>query len=64
VYGAKITGGGSGGTVALLTRAEAAATVEEIVARYADRSRRATYVFSGSSPGAAASGTRRVKLYA
>ena len=62
VYGAKITGGGSGGTVALLTRADAAATVEEIVARYADRSRRTTYVFSGSSPGAHAFGTMRVKL--
>jgi galactokinase len=62
VYGAKITGGGSGGTVALLTRADAGATVEEIVARYADRSRRATYVFSGSSPGAHAFGTMRVNL--
>jgi galactokinase len=57
VYGAKITGGGSGGTVALLTRADAAATVEEIAARYADRSGRSTYVFSGSSPGAAVFGT-------
>ena len=30
IYGAKITGGGSGGTVAVLTRADAGATVEEI----------------------------------
>ena len=61
VYGAKITGGGSGGTVALLTRADAgAAVIEEIATRYAERSGRTTYVFSGSSPGAAAFGTRRI----
>ncbi len=62
VFGAKITGGGSGGTVALLTRADAGSVVEEIATRYAERSGRATYVFSGSSPGAAAFGTRRVSI--
>jgi galactokinase len=62
IFGAKITGGGSGGTVAFLTRAEARSTVEEIAARYAERSGRATYVFSGSSPGAAAFGTRRIVI--
>jgi len=62
VYGAKITGGGSGGTVAFLTRADAGAVIEEIATRYAERSGRTTYVFSGSSPGAAAFGIRRVRL--
>jgi L-arabinokinase len=60
IYGAKITGGGSGGTVAVLARAGAGATVEAIAAQYADRSGRTAYVFSGSSDGAAAFGTRRV----
>ena len=62
IYGAKITGGGSGGTVAVLGRADAAATVAEIAARYAERSGRTAYVFSGSSDGAAVFGTRRVSL--
>jgi galactokinase len=62
IYGAKITGGGSGGTVALLTRADARAAVDRIAAQYQDRTGLATYVFSGSSPGAAAFGTRRVKI--
>ena len=62
IYGAKITGGGSGGTVAVLARADAGATVEEIAARYTERSGRTAYVFSGSSDGAAVFGTRRVSL--
>ena len=62
IFGAKITGGGSGGTVAFLTRADAGSAVEEIAARYAEHSGRAVYVFSGSSPGAAAFGTRRISL--
>lgn len=37
VYGAKITGGGSGGTVALLTRSHARASVERIAAEYSRR---------------------------
>ena len=39
VFGAKITGGGSGGTVALLTRADAGSVVEEIATRYAGAQR-------------------------
>jgi len=62
IYGAKITGGGSGGTVALLARADAGSTVQRIAAQYQDRTGRSTYVFSGSSPGAAAFGTQRVKV--
>jgi galactokinase len=62
IYGAKITGGGSGGTVAFLTRTDAGAAIEEIAAAYAERTGRTTYVFSGSSAGAAAFGVRRVTL--
>jgi len=52
LYGAKITGGGSGGTVAVLGRAEAGPSVEQVAREYSARSGRETYVFSGSSPGA------------
>ena len=37
LYGAKITGGGSGGTVAVLGRSDAAAAIEELTAEYARR---------------------------
>lgn len=56
LYGAKITGGGSGGTVAVLGRAEAAPAVESIVRRYAQETGHTPVVFSGSSPGAVRSG--------
>jgi len=52
LYGAKITGGGSGGTVAVLGRPEAEQTVQQIAREYAERSGHKTCVFSGSSPGA------------
>jgi galactokinase len=54
IYGAKITGGGRGGTVAILGREGAGPVVEAIAARYAQQSGRASRVFSGSSSGAAA----------
>jgi galactokinase len=56
IYGAKITGGGSGGTVAILARDDAADRVRRIAARYAERSGREPYVFEGTSDGAAATG--------
>jgi galactokinase len=59
LYGAKITGGGSGGTVAVLGRASAAPAVARVAARYAEASGRSPYVFSGSSPGAAQFGIAR-----
>jgi L-arabinokinase len=52
IYGAKITGGGSGGTVAVLTRADAAGAIDEIAAAYARETGYPAQVFSGSSPGA------------
>jgi L-arabinokinase len=60
LYGAKITGGGSGGTVAVLAERGARAAVESIAARYAKETGRAAAIFSGSSSGARAFGTRKL----
>jgi galactokinase len=60
IYGAKITGAGSGGTVVLLTAATAGPVVHEIAARYAKETGRTVRTFSGSSPGAAAFGALRL----
>ena len=59
IYGAKITGGGSGGTVAFLTYGERAEqTVHEIAEAYRQQSGRTPQVFlGGQSPGAAAFGS-------
>ncbi|MFL6253528.1 MAG: galactokinase [Pyrinomonadaceae bacterium] len=56
LYGAKITGGGSGGTVAVLGRKGARASVEDIAKEYERRTGHAPLIISGSSPGAAAFG--------
>jgi galactokinase len=61
LYGARITGGGSGGTVAVLGRPEAASRVREIAERYAMETGHPPVVFSGSSPGAAHFGHVRVR---
>jgi galactokinase len=52
LYGAKITGGGSGGTVAILGRHSAGHLIEEIIYRYANETGHKPYLFSGSSMGA------------
>jgi L-arabinokinase len=52
LYGAKITGGGSGGTVAILGRHNAGHLIEEIVHRYTNETDHKPYLFSGSSMGA------------
>jgi galactose-1-phosphate uridylyltransferase (family 1) len=52
LYGAKITGGGSGGTVAVLGRAGADAAVAAVAQRYAQETGRGGAVFAGSSSGA------------
>ena len=56
LYGAKITGGGSGGTVAVLGRKGARAAVEAVAREYERRTGHAPLIISGSSPGAAAFG--------
>ena len=54
LYGAKITGGGSGGTVAILARADAADAVDRIARTYTRRTGIDPHLFTGSSPGAVA----------
>ncbi|HJU54701.1 MAG TPA: galactokinase family protein [Pyrinomonadaceae bacterium] len=61
LYGAKITGGGSGGTVAVLGRRDAAEAIAEVARRYSEETGHAPYVFSGSSPGSAAFGHFRLR---
>jgi galactokinase len=52
MFGAKITGGGSGGTVAILADANAGPVIAEIAERYTAATGAGSYVFYGSSPGA------------
>jgi L-arabinokinase len=61
LFGAKITGGGSGGAVAVLGLASAGAAVSEVAQRYERETGRGPHLFSGSSPGAAAFGVRRLE---
>ena len=52
LFGAKITGGGSGGTVAVLGRRDAGDEVVKVVSEYAERAGAPSLVLGGSSPGA------------
>ena len=56
LYGARITGGGSGGTVAVIGRRGAGGAIATVADRYAEETGYQPYVFSGSSPGCAAFG--------
>ena len=60
VYGAKITGGGSGGVVAVLTRAGSAAVVQGIAREYQRLTGRQATVLGGSSDGAVRFGVLRL----
>jgi L-arabinokinase len=60
LYGARITGGGSGGTVAVLGDHDSRRAIAEIVERYAERTGYWPYIFSGSSPGSAAFGVLKL----
>ena len=62
LFGARITGGGSGGTVAVLGQSNAASTIEAIADRFADQTGYRPHIFSGSSPGSAAFGHMRLKV--
>ena len=59
LYGAKITGGGSGGTVAILGSRNAEAAVRHVAASYELAMNYKPYVFTGSSPGSASWGHLR-----
>lgn len=61
LYGAKITGGGSGGTVAILGRRGADETIRRIAARYQEQSGHDPAIISGSSPGACSFGSLRIE---
>jgi L-arabinokinase len=56
IYGAKITGGGSGGTVAILSHRDAGPVVARVAEKYARETGYQPYIFSGSSPGSAGFG--------
>lgn len=58
LFGAKVTGGGAGGTVAVLGRRDARAAFDRVVQRYAEARGATPYVFEGSSPGADKFGVR------
>jgi L-arabinokinase len=60
LYGAKITGGGSGGTVAVVGRRGADAAIQAIADDYARETGYRPYIFTGSSPGASAFGHARL----
>ncbi len=62
LYGARITGGGSGGTVAVLGSAVAGSAILTIAEKYKQETGYQPYIFSGSSSGAAAFGSCRVSL--
>ncbi len=59
LYGAKITGGGSGGTVAVLCNAtdRANSAIAQIMSDYQQRTGKKPEAFTGSSPGAWEVGT-------
>jgi L-arabinokinase len=60
IYGAKITGGGSGGTVAILSHRDAGPGVAGVAEKYARETGYQPYIFSGSSRGSAEFGHLRL----
>jgi len=62
LYGARISGGGSGGTVVILGRADAGDSIAAIAAKYHRITAYSPHVFSGSSPGADQFGPRSVTV--
>ncbi|MEM7112263.1 MAG: GHMP kinase [Chloroflexota bacterium] len=62
IYGAKITGGGSGGTVVVLGNREAETAVSHIAQTYQNQTGHQPHIFSGSSVGAEAFGVQKLVL--
>lgn len=60
LYGAKITGGGSGGTVAVLAHRSAKPAIDRIVQLYSQRTGHQPTIISGSSDGAGRFGIQRI----
>jgi galactokinase len=61
LYGAKITGGGSGGTVAVLGSSNASSAIDRVAENYEHKTGYSPYIFTGSSPGSAAFGSLRLQ---
>ena len=62
LYGARITGGGSGGTVAVIGRKDASAAIARVAGAYERTTGHRPHVFSGSSAGAAAFGVQSITI--
>jgi L-arabinokinase len=62
LYGARITGGGSGGTVAVIGRRDAASAIARIANAYERQTGYRPQVFAGSSPGVIAFGSQTLTL--
>jgi L-arabinokinase len=62
LYGARVTGGGSGGTVAILGRTDSASAIARVRSRYRNATGYEPLVFSGTSNGAAGFGSLQVNL--
>jgi L-arabinokinase len=61
LYGAKITGGGSGGTVAILGSRNAGAAIARVAERYELETGQRPHIFAGSSDGSSAFGHLKLK---
>lgn len=61
LFGAKITGGGSGGTVAVLGSQTSRPSIERVAASYARETGHQPYIFSGSSSGSLEFGHLRLQ---
>ena len=61
LFGAKITGGGSGGTVAIIGKRGARAAIEEVAEKYRCATGHKPYIFEGSSSGAVEFGHVRLQ---
>jgi len=62
LYGARITAGGSGGTVAVIGRRGATAAIARVADAYEQQTGYRPHIFAGSSPGVMAFGTRSITL--
>ncbi len=62
LYGGRITGGGSGGTVAVIGRRDASGAIARVAEAYARETGYRPYVFAGSSAGVAATGRRSITI--
>ena len=61
LFGARITGGGSGGTVAVLARGGSRKAIEELATQLEKETGEKPYIFHGSSPGCSLFGSVRLQ---